>query len=49
MMSVSVAHVRMGLALGLASCTLAVLETIARRSDRPRHIPVGNGLLGNGS
>jgi deazaflavin-dependent oxidoreductase (nitroreductase family) len=38
---------RLGLALGLAPRAFALLETVGRRSGKPRRTPVGNGLLGN--
>jgi RNA polymerase sigma-70 factor (ECF subfamily) len=40
-------QMRLGLALGLAPRAFALLETIGRRSGRPRRTPVGNGLLGD--
>jgi hypothetical protein len=40
---------RLDLARGLASRAFAPLEMIGRRSDKPRHTPVGNDLLGNSS
>jgi deazaflavin-dependent oxidoreductase (nitroreductase family) len=40
-------QMRLGLALGLAPRAFALLETVGRRSGKPRHTPVGNGLLGN--
>jgi F420H(2)-dependent quinone reductase len=48
-MRVVAAHMRLGLALGRASRMFALLETIGRRSERSRHTPVGDGLLGNSS
>jgi hypothetical protein len=48
-MRLLVTHTRLGLALGLASRTFALLGTIGRRSDKPRRAPVGNDLLGNSS
>ncbi len=39
--------VRTAVAAGLAPSTYAVLETIGRRSGRPRRTPVGNGLEGD--
>jgi deazaflavin-dependent oxidoreductase (nitroreductase family) len=32
---------------GIAPRAFALLETIGRRSGRPRHTPVGNGLIGD--
>jgi deazaflavin-dependent oxidoreductase (nitroreductase family) len=32
---------------GVAPPTYALLETIGRRTGRPRHVPVANGLQGN--
>jgi deazaflavin-dependent oxidoreductase (nitroreductase family) len=40
-------QMRLGLALGLAPRAFTLLETIGRRSGKPRRTPVGNGLLGN--
>jgi deazaflavin-dependent oxidoreductase (nitroreductase family) len=40
-------QMRVGLALGLAPRAFALLETIGRRSGKPRRTPVGNGLLGD--
>jgi deazaflavin-dependent oxidoreductase (nitroreductase family) len=40
-------QMRLGLVLGLAPRAFALLETIGRRSGKPRHTPIGNGLLGN--
>jgi deazaflavin-dependent oxidoreductase (nitroreductase family) len=40
-------QMRLGLALGLAPRAFALLETIGRRSGKPRRTPVGNGLLGD--
>jgi deazaflavin-dependent oxidoreductase (nitroreductase family) len=40
-------QMRLGLALGLAPRAFALLETVGRRSGRPRRTPVGNGLLGD--
>jgi RNA polymerase sigma-70 factor, ECF subfamily len=40
-------QMRLGLALGLAPRAFALLETIGRRSGKPRRTPVGNGLLAN--
>jgi deazaflavin-dependent oxidoreductase (nitroreductase family) len=39
-------QMRLGLALGLAPRAFALLETVGRRSGKPRRTPVGNGLLG---
>ncbi len=38
--------VRWALRHGLAPRAFALLETTGRRSGRPRHTPVGNGLVG---
>jgi deazaflavin-dependent oxidoreductase (nitroreductase family) len=40
-------QMRLGLALGLAPRAFALLETIGRRSGKPRRTPVGNGLIGD--
>jgi RNA polymerase sigma-70 factor, ECF subfamily len=40
-------QMRLGLALGLAPRAFALLETVGRRSGKPRRTPVGNGLLGS--
>jgi deazaflavin-dependent oxidoreductase (nitroreductase family) len=40
-------QMRLGLALGLAPRAFALLETIGRRTGKPRRTPVGNGLLGD--
>jgi deazaflavin-dependent oxidoreductase (nitroreductase family) len=39
--------VRFGLRRGLAPSAFALLETVGRRTGRPRHTPVGNGLDGD--
>ena len=39
--------VRWALERGIAPATWALLETTGRRSGRPRHTPVGNGLIGD--
>jgi len=39
--------VRLLLDIGLAPPTYALLETIGRRSGRPRRLPVANGLQGD--
>ena len=39
--------VKLLLALGLAPPGYALLETIGRKSGKPRRTPVGNGRLGN--
>jgi deazaflavin-dependent oxidoreductase (nitroreductase family) len=39
-------QMRLGLGLGLAPRAFALLETVGRRSGKPRRTPVGNGLLG---
>ena len=39
--------VRVLLDIGLAPPTYALLETIGRRSGRPRQVPVANGLQGD--
>jgi deazaflavin-dependent oxidoreductase (nitroreductase family) len=39
--------VRFALRQGVAPAAFALLETTGRRSGRPRHTPVGNGLAGN--
>jgi deazaflavin-dependent oxidoreductase (nitroreductase family) len=39
--------VRFALRRGLAPAAFALLETTGRRSGRPRHTPVGNGLAGD--
>jgi RNA polymerase sigma-70 factor, ECF subfamily len=38
-------QMRLGLALGLAPRAFALLETMGRRTGKPRRTPVGNGLL----
>ena len=38
-------HLRLALRLGTR--TFALLETVGRRSGKPRRTPVGNGLIGN--
>jgi deazaflavin-dependent oxidoreductase (nitroreductase family) len=38
---------RFALRRGLAPAAFALLETTGRRSGRPRHTPVGNGLAGD--
>jgi deazaflavin-dependent oxidoreductase (nitroreductase family) len=38
--------VRWGLERGIAPGSVALLETIGRKSGQPRRIPVGNGLRG---
>jgi deazaflavin-dependent oxidoreductase (nitroreductase family) len=40
-------QMRLGLALGLAPRAFALLETVGRRSGKPRRTPVGNGLIGD--
>jgi RNA polymerase sigma-70 factor, ECF subfamily len=40
-------QMRLALRLGLAPRTFALLETIGRRTGKPRRTPVGNGLLGD--
>ncbi len=40
-------QMRLALTLGIAPRTFALLETIGRRTGKPRRTPVGNGLLGN--
>jgi RNA polymerase sigma-70 factor, ECF subfamily len=40
-------QMRLALTLGIAPSAFALLETIGRRSGKPRHTPIGNGLLGN--
>jgi RNA polymerase sigma-70 factor, ECF subfamily len=40
-------QMRLALALGLAPRAFALLETVGRRSGKPRRTPVGNGLIGN--
>ena len=39
--------VRFGLERGIAPKTVALLETIGRKSGEPRRTPVGNGLRGD--
>jgi deazaflavin-dependent oxidoreductase (nitroreductase family) len=39
-------QMRLGLTLGLAPRAFALLETVGRRSGKPRRTPVGNGLIG---
>ena len=39
--------VRFALRRGLAPAAFVLLETTGRRSGRPRHTPVGNGLAGD--
>ncbi len=39
--------VRWALRRGLAPRAFALLETTGRRTGRPRHTPVGNGLVGD--
>jgi deazaflavin-dependent oxidoreductase (nitroreductase family) len=39
--------VRFALRRGLAPAAFALLETTGRRSGRPRHTPVGNGVAGD--
>jgi deazaflavin-dependent oxidoreductase (nitroreductase family) len=38
---------RLALRWGVAPRAFALLETTGRRTGRPRHTPVGNGLLGD--
>jgi deazaflavin-dependent oxidoreductase (nitroreductase family) len=38
--------IRWALERGVAPATWALLETMGRRSGRPRHTPVGNGRIG---
>jgi hypothetical protein len=38
---------RFALRHGFAPRAYALLETVGRRSGRPRHTPVGNGLAAN--
>jgi deazaflavin-dependent oxidoreductase (nitroreductase family) len=38
---------RFALRRGLAPRAYALLETVGRRSGRPRHTPIGNGLVGD--
>jgi deazaflavin-dependent oxidoreductase (nitroreductase family) len=38
---------RLALERGFAPRAFALLETTGRRSGRPRHTPVGNGLIGD--
>lgn len=38
---------RFALRRGFAPAAFALLETVGRRSGRPRHTPVGNGLTGD--
>jgi RNA polymerase sigma-70 factor (ECF subfamily) len=40
-------QMRLALRLGLAPRTFALLETIGRRTGKPRRTPLGNGLLGD--
>jgi deazaflavin-dependent oxidoreductase (nitroreductase family) len=40
-------QMRLGLALGVAPGAFALLETVGRRSGKPRRTPVGNGLIGD--
>jgi deazaflavin-dependent oxidoreductase (nitroreductase family) len=40
-------QMRLGLALGLAPRAFALLETVGRRTGKPRRTPVGNGLIGD--
>ena len=39
--------IKAALRVGLAPPGYALLETIGRKSGRPRHTPVGNGLVGD--
>jgi deazaflavin-dependent oxidoreductase (nitroreductase family) len=39
--------IRWAIERGIAPGTWALLETTGRRSGRPRHTPVGNGLIGD--
>jgi deazaflavin-dependent oxidoreductase (nitroreductase family) len=40
-------QMRLSLRLGTAPHAFALLETLGRRSGKPRRTPVGNGLIGN--
>jgi RNA polymerase sigma-70 factor (ECF subfamily) len=40
-------QMRLALRLGTAPRAFALLETVGRRSAKPRRTPVGNGLIGN--
>jgi deazaflavin-dependent oxidoreductase (nitroreductase family) len=40
-------QMRLALAFGAAPRAFALLETVGRRSGKPRRTPVGNGLIGN--